>query len=223
MIITIDGPSASGKSTVARLVAKELQYFYIASGLLYRGLAYALMHERGYTKDSIAQAAISDIMYCLDSERFEYHYDASDGESIIFQGEDITGKLKVPEIDRAASLIGTNPVARNHILVVIHQLAKHHNIVIDGRDCGSAMFPSAEYKFYLTASLQMRAKRWQAMEAKLNKHVSIDQAIAIIAERDERDTKRTIAPLQVPEGAVTIDSSDMQVQDVVKLIVQRVR
>jgi cytidylate kinase len=218
MIITIDGPSASGKSTVARLVAHELGYFYIASGLIFRGLAYALMHARTYTSDTIAHAQEEDIIYCLSANRFDYRYDAPKGEHIIFENEDITSLLKVPAIDVAASVLGTNPIARTYIVECIRALSQHHDIVIDGRDCGSAMFPAAEYKFFLTASLRVRAQRWIALQEKLGKHIPLDQAMTIITERDERDKMRSIAPLHVPQGAHTIDSSAMNAKEVVATI-----
>ena len=223
MIITIDGPSVSGKSTVARAVAKELHYFYIASGSIYRGLAYALMHARGYTQDTIAQAAIADVVHCLDESRFVYEYNEAHAERIIFEGADVTDYIKTPAMDAGASLLGTNDLVRKQILNFIRTLACDRDIVIDGRDCGSVMFPSADYKFYLTASLPVRAQRWQAMQAKLNKNIPIDQAMAIIADRDDRDSNRAIAPLKIPQGAYSIDSSDLNAQDVVALIVRRVR
>lgn len=223
MIITIDGPSASGKSTVARAVAKELHYFYIASGTIYRGLAYALMHLRGYSQETIAHVQEPDVMFCLDSARFVYTYDSSDNDRIILQGIDITIHLKSPAVDAGASLIGTNGIVREHILRFIQALAKHHDIVIDGRDCGSVMFPSADYKFYLDASVLVRAQRWQAMQAKLKKNISLDQAVEITTERDERDSKRSLAPLRVPHGASVIDSSYLAAQEVVSLIVRHVQ
>lgn len=223
MIITIDGPSVSGKSTVARAVARELHYFYIASGSIYRGLAYALAHAHGYTQDTIAQPAVSDVVYCLDESRFVYDYHESHAERIILAGVDVTDYIKTPAMDVGASLIGTNGMVRTHVLNFIRGLAQKNNIVIDGRDCGTVMFPSADFKFYLTASLYVRAQRWQAMQAKINKQIPIDQAMATIAERDERDSNRAIAPLKIPQGATIIDSSNMNVQDVVAFIVEQVK
>lgn len=223
MIITIDGPSVSGKSTVARAVAQELHFFYIASGYIYRGLAYALMNAREYTQDSIAQADNKDILYCLDPSRFAYHYDAVSSERIIFEGRDITALIKIPTMDAASSLIGTNGLARSAVLAFIRSIALNHDIVIDGRDCGTVMFPLADFKFYLSASLPVRAHRWQAMQAREGKHVSLEQAQMILAERDERDSTRIIAPLKIPAGALMIDSSDFDASQVVEIIVQKVR
>ena len=222
MIITIDGPSVSGKSTVARAVAKELHYFYIASGYIYRGLAYALIYARGYTQDTIAQAQEADVVYCLDESRFVYNYDETNAERIIVEGVDVTDYIKTPAMDAGASLIGTNGIVRAHVLNFIRRLGQQYDIVIDGRDCGSVMFPSADFKFYLTASLPVRARRWHAMQAKVNKHVSIEQAMATITERDERDSNRVIAPLKIPQGATIIDSSNINASEAVALIVQQV-
>jgi cytidylate kinase len=222
MRVTIDGPSVSGKSTVARAVAKELHYFYIASGYIYRGLAYALMHLSDYTQDTIGQVQESDIAFCLNVSRFAYHYDAVHAERIICNGVDITTHLKTPAIDTATSVLATNELVRMQVLHYIRALANHHDIVIDGRDCGSVVFPQAEYKFYLTASLPARALRWQAMQASVGKHVSLDESKARIFERDERDSARAAAPLKIPSGAYVIDSSDLTAEDVIALIVSRV-
>lgn len=221
MIITIDGPSASGKSTVARAVAKKLNFFpffYIASGYLYRGLAYALMYQKGYTGQTIANVQEADVAYCLDPSHFHYQYDSVNQERIMLQGIDITAHLKSPEIDAAASIIATNPMVRSHITSLIRSLARDHDIVIDGRDCGSVLFPDANYKIYLTASLHVRAARWQAMQAALHNHISIKEAEDILAARDERDSSRSIAPLQVPQDAVVIDSSEMSIEQLVNYI-----
>lgn len=223
MVITIDGPSASGKSTVARAVAQQLNYFYIASGTIYRGLAYVLMHARGYTQNTIAHVQESDVIYCFDGSRFSYEYNAHKNEHIIFEGVDITYALKSPLVDSGASLIGTNPMVRAQIVQLIRALAQQHDIVIDGRDCGSIMFPSAEHKFYLTASLAVRAARWQSLQATLGKNSSLDQALQSIAMRDERDSSRAIAPLKIPDGACVIDSSDKDVQEVIRTIVRCVQ
>jgi cytidylate kinase len=223
MIITIDGPSASGKSTIARSVARELSYFYIASGMIYRGLAYMLINKHGYTPDTIGTAKEHDVAYCLSFEQFAYDYDQQTGEHIIVGGTDITGLLKSPIIDSAASVLGTNAMARGHILQAIRRIADSHDIVIDGRDCGSAMFPYAQHKWFLTASLPVRAQRWQSMQQQLGKKISLEQAKNIIAVRDERDTTREIAPLVVPVGACIIDSSDMSPEQVIHTIVSGVK
>jgi len=222
MIITIDGPSASGKSSVARDVAHELHIFYIASGYFFRGLAYALMHTRSYNQDTIPNASQKDIAYCLDPVRFDYMYDVADGEHIIINGIDCTKELKTPVIDKGASLLGTNIVARSHIVTYIRSLAQRHDIVIDGRDCGSVMFPHAQYKIFLTASVEVRAQRWQAMQLKSNILIDVAKAMEIISERDARDSTRVIAPLIIPDGAIFIDSSHLDQKQVLDLILKYV-
>lgn len=217
MIITIDGPTASGKSTVARELAQQLHLFYIASGLLFRGLAYLLATHKKYTLDTIIDASPNDIQEMFNATLFSYEYD-SNGEHIFFHNQEITQHLKSSTVDQLASVLGKNVNARAAILEYIRHLAHAHYIIIDGRDCGSVMFPHAKFKFFLTASLDVRAQRWQQMQKKLGAHITLDEAKKCIAQRDERDSTRDVAPLIVPKDAWIIDSSDKTQQEVVSFI-----
>jgi len=213
MIITIDGPVASGKSTIARLVSKKYGFYYINSGLLFRALAYLLTEHCLIPVEQLVTLTYDQLIKCLDLRKFEYRY-ADDKEQIIYDGENITWFLKVPEIDHAASLAGTNPEIREIILQIERKLAENHDIVIDGRDAGSVVFPNAELKVYLTASSEIRAQRWQADQEKKGNKVSLPDAINEIKRRDERDKTRLVAPLVKPEDAVIIDNSNKSMEQV---------
>ena len=219
MIITIDGPVASGKSTVSRMVAHRLGYYYICSGLLYRSLAYLLVNKYGYTHETIAHATQADVVSCFDPIRFSYCYDENIQEHVFFDNEDITSFLKERYIDTVSSLVSVNTFARQAIMHMQRAIAMKKNVVIDGRDVGSVVFPDADIKFFMTASIEVRAERWRKDQEKYGNYFSLDQAIASIAERDSRDENRSIAPLIVPQDAVVIDTSSLTIQQTVDVMI----
>lgn len=209
MIITIDGPTASGKSTVARLLSQKLGYYYICSGLLFRALGYVLINKKGYTLDTITNPDLSDVDYLLDPQRFVYRYDNQYHERIFFENQDITRFLKDKTIDSASSLVSINLPVRELLCNFQRKLAEKYDVVVDGRDTGSVVFPNADYKFYLTADISVRAERWRLQQLKNKLVVSLPEAERIISERDKRDSERAIAPLTIPKGAIIIDTSAM--------------
>jgi cytidylate kinase len=212
MIITIDGPSASGKSTVARMLAQKFGYYYVCSGFLYRSLAYLLVHKFGYKLSDLNAIKPADVAACFDREKFEYTYDAVNQERIFFDGVNITPFLKDSFMDKAASIVGVDEGARHFVTALQHAFALHHDIVTDGRDVGSAVFPDAPIKFFLTASVEVRAQRWLNDQKKYDNHYTLQQAIEKITDRDQRDKVRSIAPLVVSQGAIVIDNSLLTVQ-----------
>lgn len=207
MIVTIDGPTASGKSTVARLLAHELGYYYLASGLLFRALAYLLVKEKGYTSILLASPHEADIIQYLNSSDFMYTYDSIQQEQIYYKNRQLTFHLKTPEIDQAASILSTNALVREHFMRMQRRIAEQHDIVADGRDCGSVVFPDADVKFYLTAANTVRAKRWFEDQKKKGLTFSLEQAEQGIEARDRRDMSREVAPLKVPDNAIILDNS----------------
>jgi len=216
MIITIDGPTASGKSTVARAIAKKLNIYYIASGLLFRALGYLLIHERKYTPTTVNQSQAHEFEELLNPNDFVYTFD-NDQECITYKGTNITPQLKMSDIDTAASVVATNQEAREPLLHLQRHLAQKHDVIIDGRDCGSVVFPNAQFKFFLTASLQVRAQRWQKLQEKLHNHMSLDQALHFVNSRDERDNQRNA--LAIKSGTKVIDNSDMNQTETVDMMI----
>jgi len=221
MIITLDGPVASGKSTIARIIAHRLGYYYLNSGLLYRALSYVLITFRGYTVETLNELKQKDIDYCFDAGRFSYRYDEENNEHIFFNHVDITSYLKDRIIDQVASIISVNMHVRHAVTAMQHAIAADHNIVTDGRDVGSVVFPDADYKFFITASVHVRAQRWcKDQQQKYGNVFSPEQAITIITDRDERDKTRTIAPLIVPAEAIVIDTSDLSIEQTLEALLQ---
>lgn len=216
MIITIDGPSISGKTTIARMLARYLHFEYLSSGSLFRGLAYILVHQFGYHESQLQNPALADIREALRPGNFEYRFTYESGEQLFWQGKDITLLLADQKMGKYASIIGTNQDVRNALALLQHAIADDKDIVTDGRDAGSIIFPNATIKFFLTASLQVRADRWQINQKEMGREINRAQAIQEITERDERDTNRPIAPLRIPDGAFIIDSSLLTQEQVVE-------
>lgn len=223
MIITIDGPTASGKSTIGRLVAQRLGFYYVNSGLFYRALAYLLLDQKGYSQDALVAPDMKDVQELLDTTHFRYHYDADLKEQILFDKEDITSYLHDDRISQAASIVSTYPPVRDEINAFIRRLSQNHNLIVDGRDAGTVIFPHADMKFFLTASLDTRVARLLRTEERLgNTHTSA-QALEMITQRDQRDKEREVAPLVIPDDARVVDNSDMSRDQTLGTILELIR
>jgi cytidylate kinase len=212
MIITIDGPTASGKSTIAKLLAEQLDVMYINSGLMYRATAYVLRqkkipisHDKHLSKGQVT-ALFQEI---------EYSYTKDKGPILRWNGQAITHLLKTADIDLASSVVALQPIVRQDILDYERRLADAQDVIADGRDCGTVIFPQAEHKFYITASLEVRALRWQRDQLKEGKQFTLDECMQIVGERDRRDAEREISPMKPADDALIIDTSTMTVQDVI--------
>lgn len=215
MIIAIDGPVASGKSTIARKLAHELGFYYLYTGFLYRGLAYVLAHHYGYDTTQMAKPRHEDIDDIVHHKQFEYRYE--DGvPKIVFEGEDISAYLKSKEVDNWSSLISAYPYVREAVLEYQVGIGREQDVVAEGRDMGTVVFPQAEHKFFLTASVDVRAQRWQKMQEKAGAHYSFEESRAAVIERDRRDAGREHSPLKKASDALLIDCSEMSVDQVVQ-------
>jgi cytidylate kinase len=222
MIVTIDGPVASGKSTVARLLAQRLGCYYINSGLLFRTCAYVLMRDGGHTSEQLRMLSDAQL---AGIDWHQLHYVVDDGrEQIIYANENITYVLKDEAVAQAASIAATNAGVRALVLAYERQLAHGRSCVIDGRDTGSVVFPNAEVKIYLSAAPEVRARRWQLDQEKHGTRLTLKRALDDVMQRDVRDKKRAIAPLTVPHNATVIDTSALsiaQVVDAIELLVKK--
>ncbi len=209
MIITIDGPTASGKSTLAWLLAQEKGFFYINSGLLFRALSYTALkknivdHLNTYTEHELVDLFTNCISYRSEES----------GPVILYGTTEITHLLKTASIDKVASQIATLPLVRQAILEYQRSLARDRDVVADGRDCGTVIFPDAEFKFFVTASLQVRAARWQHDQHIQGRVFTLEEAEKILHERDQRDTRRSIAPLKPADDGYILDTSNMTIQE----------
>lgn len=216
MIITIDGPVASGKSTVAKRLAQKLNFYYLNTGMLYRALAYLLVHTSGYTVQQLSDPREKDIDLYLDPHQLIYRYETDGTIRLFWQTTDLTPFLKTSEMDQASSVLSAHERVRARLLDFQRTFARKHAVVVEGRDTGSVVFPQAEVKFFLTASVAERALRWQYDQRQRGKQFSVPESVAQINERDARDTTRTHNPLIIPHGAIVIDSTGLTSDQVVE-------
>ena len=219
MIITIDGPAASGKSSAARSLALKLHYYYLNSGMLYRAVGYCLLNHAHVPLNQLADADAQQYKACL--QTLEYEYDVNSGAMrILIEKKDVTFFLKDPLIDKAASLVGENKTIRTILLHMQKQIGlQHHKLIAEGRDAGSVVFPHAQTKFFLTAQQGVRALRWLNDQIKKgNMNLTYEQALQMIKERDLRDVSRPLAPLQIAADYMVIDNSSMDFAQTIRTI-----
>ena len=213
--IAIDGPAGAGKSTIAKMVAKQLGYIYVDTGAMYRAMALYIMKQNIKPEEA---EKISD--KCKEADiSIEYRDGA---QIVILNGEDVTGMLRTEEVGNMASVTSVNPDVRAKLVDLQRVLASKQNVVMDGRDIGTVVLPNASVKIYLTASSKVRAeRRYLELKAK-GEEADINKIEADIIERDNRDMNRDISPLRQAEDAVLIDSSDMTIDEVVKAMIELV-
>lgn len=210
--IAIDGPAGAGKSTIAKMVAKELGFIYVDTGAMYRGLA---VH---FLKKGIVPGEVEKIEAACEDAKVELGYE-NGVQQVYLNGENITSQLREEAVGNMASVSSAVPAVRAKLLDLQRNLAKEKDVVMDGRDIGTNVLPNADVKVYLTASVECRAmRRFKELEEK-GEACDFEQIRQDIQERDERDMTREIAPLKQAEDATLIDSSEMGVDDVVKAII----
>ena len=224
MIITIDGPVASGKSTISKLLADRLDYYYINSGLLYRSVAYIFIFEYGYTDKDLYNIAYQEVKDFFLSKKISYSYVPNNGASLLFNKSNITPYLKDTRVENSASIVAKNLQVRQAILEYQRTLADDHNIIAEGRDTGTVVFPDAEFKFFITACLIERTKRWINDTKRLNnKNISFEESLEFIRQRDQRDIKRPVAPLKPALNAIIIDNSNMTIEETLNFIINIIK
>lgn len=211
MVITIDGPVASGKSSVARALASSLDIFYLNTGYLYRGVAYVFHEELAMPIEPHQELSAQELS-CINRLRYSYRQGSA---YIDYNGRDITPFLQDALLDSVASTVSANKSVRAALLHVQRDIGKRHDLVCDGRDCGSVVFADADYKFYLDADVAIRAQRVFNDSYRKSRYATIEEAREAIALRDKQDMSRDIAPLKVPKDAIIIDNSHMTLEQTV--------
>ena len=207
--VAIDGPAGAGKSTIAKRVARELGFLYVDTGAIYRTVGYhmSLMGIGPKDKDGIAR--------CIDDVNIQIEYRDDGVQHMILNGQDVTDLIRTPEMSMMASGVSAQPCVRAYLLDMQRELARTHNVVMDGRDIGTVVLPHAQVKVYLTASAEIRAeRRWKELVAK-GEQLRYEDVYLDVVKRDEQDMNRKIAPLKCADDAEVLDASYLTIDQVV--------
>ena len=209
--IAIDGPAGAGKSTIAKMIAARKNYIYVDTGAMYRAMALYL-YRNGIDADD--SAAISQ--KCGEPDiTIEYR----DGEQVVLlNGENVNRYLRTPQVSDMASRSSVNPDVRERLMELQQELARKENVVMDGRDIGTVVLPDPQVKIFLTASVEVRARRRYLEDIGKGMQADLGEIAAQIKERDERDMTRPVAPLKQADDAVLVDTSDLTIEEVVEKI-----
>jgi cytidylate kinase len=208
-VLTIDGPSGSGKGTIAQLVAKKLGWHYLDSGAIYRVLAQAaIKHDVELDNEQqLAEMAKNlDLVFVLDNDVL----------TVLLEGDDVSNLIRSEHAGNAASKVAALPLVRAALLERQRAFRQLPGLVTDGRDMGTVVFPLANHKVFLTASAEVRAERRYKQLKEKGIECNLPALIAEISERDERDTQRQVAPLRPADDALQLDSSAMGIEAVFK-------
>ena len=211
MNITIDGPGGSGKSTIAKLIAKKLNISYLDTGAMYRAVGYFAV------KNGIDGADEKQVIPVLDSIDMKL-WEENGVQQVSVNDENVTPYIREHSISMAASTISKIPAVRMKMVELQRKIAMKTDCIMDGRDCGSFILPDADYKFYMTASSDVRAARRKKELDEKGQNLPLEEIKADIEARDKQDMTRKFAPLVVPDGAIVIDTSEMSIEEVADVI-----
>ena len=207
--IAIDGPAGAGKSTIARRIAKELGYYYVDTGAIYRTVAYFLDLLGISPKD------VDGVERYLDELTVAIEYDEEGKQHMLMNGMDVTDDIRTPDISQKASLVSAHAIVRDMLLDMQRDVAKKHNVIMDGRDIGTVVLPRATVKIFLTASAEVRARRRTDELIAKGQKANFEQVLKEIQQRDYQDSHRPIAPLKQAKDAVLLDTSELDIEGVV--------
>ena len=218
--IAIDGPAGAGKSTIARRLAKELGFYYVDTGAIYRAVAYF------FDLWGISPKDIDGITRYIDELTIKIEYDAEGVQHMIMNGMDVTDDIRTQEISQKASLVSAHAIVRDLLLDMQREMAEQHNVIMDGRDIGTVVLPKATVKIFLTASPEVRAKRRTNELLAKGQKADYNKILKEIQQRDYQDTHREVAPLKMARDSVKLDTSDLDIDGVIaamkEIIAQKV-
>ena len=215
LIIAIDGPSASGKSTLGRMLARELNLLYIDTGSMYRAVALAVMESSINSKDDVAVGSLaSRVSIDLQGD--------PDSLEVTLEGRDVTDQVRSEDVTHLSSIISAIPEVRRAMVQRQREMGRR-GAVLNGRDIGTVVFPEADVKFFLTAVPEERAKRRFVEERSQDGGVSFDETFADLSERDQRDTTRADSPLATAPDAIVLDSTGLSINEVFERMMDEVK
>ena len=212
--VAIDGPAGAGKSTIAKRLAKELGFYYVDTGAIYRTLGYF------FDLLGIGPKDIDGITRLIDECVIEIEYDEDGTQHMFLNENDVTEDIRSPEMSKIASAISAHKLVRDTLLEMQRDMARKHNVIMDGRDIGSVVLPKADVKIFLTASAEVRAeRRYAELQAKGAKD-SCQKVLKEIVDRDYADSHRAVAPLKQTRSHILVDTSEMDIDQVVETLKQ---
>lgn len=215
-IIAIDGFASTGKSTLAKMLAKHYNYSYIDSGAMYRGVTYAAMQNQWITSNGVEEAKLFEVLKSINLN-FELPTN-----SLLLNEVNISKEIRTLEVSNNVSKIATLPVVREFLVKQQREMGKKKKIVMDGRDIGTVVFPNAAHKFFFTAQPEVRTKRrWEELKVS-DPTVDFDSVLENLIERDAMDSQRKVAPLKIAENAIEIDVGDLSVAEVFTLLIKKI-
>ena len=206
--IAIDGPAGAGKSTIAKRLAKELGYYYVDTGAIYRTVAYFLDLLGVSPKDA------DGVERYIDELTIHIEYDEDGKQHMLMNGMDVTDEIRTQDISQKASLVSAHPLVREVLLDMQRDVAKAHNVIMDGRDIGTVVLPKADVKIFLTATPEVRAKRRTDELLAKGQKAEYEVVLKEIQQRDYQDTHRPIAPLKMARDSVKLDTSELDIEGV---------
>lgn len=213
MIIAIDGPAASGKSTTAKIIAQELGFIYIDTGAMYRAVAYYTLENQINIDDFLA---IDNMLDHIDI-KFE---NINNQNQILLNNKNVNTEIRSPEVGNLASKVATKKIIREKMVDLQREFAKDNDVVLDGRDIGTVVFPDADFKFFIIASIDVRAQRRhkELLEKGINQ--DLEDIRQDLIWRDKNDTEREFSPLTQADDAIVVDTSNMNIEEQVKYILK---
>jgi len=216
MKIAIDGPAGAGKSTVAKKLAEKLGFVYIDTGAMYRALTWKALQKKVDPEDANALYELANSIRI----HFEYH---SGQQKVICDGEDLTVATRLPEVSAMVSTVASHPAIRTIMVKQQQEMARSISVVMDGRDIGECVLPDADYKFFLTASIEERANR-RAVELKDSGFIiNYETILQDIIQRDKRDSEREVGSLKILAESIVIDSSNLSIEQVLQKMLAIIR
>ena len=207
--IAIDGPAGAGKSTIAKALAKELGFYYVDTGAIYRTVAYFLDLLGISPKDT------DGVERYIDELTVEIAYDEDGLQHMLMNGMDVTADIRTQDISQKASLVSAQPMVREMLLDMQRDVAQKHNVIMDGRDIGTVVLPRATVKIFLTASAEVRARRRTDELLAKGQKADYNKVLQEIIQRDHQDSTRAIAPLKQAKDAVLVDTSNLDIPGVI--------